>query len=246
MTARVVPLIALTLVVAACGGPRAAPGQAALGGAASGTSDLPFPVQLTPEQARGRQLFRHVCASCHGLDGRGDTLAARELSDTLPDLSAKVYGKLSASELAARFKAAHGRDRPPIVSPEQAKAVLSYLPVLAYPPDAPGSAVDGRRLYGRYCTSCHGVHGNGDGPAAPLLDKMPADFAFDTLVAARNFKALARLTRDGPGHAHVSSMPAWGLFFNEQMLRDVVAYLPTFRRVRMRKAAASSSGSPPG
>lgn len=244
MTARAAPLVALVLGLAACGGSAAAPGHAGGDRTAAATADLPFPVDLTAEQVRGRRLYRDVCASCHGLDGRGDSVATSSVVEQVPNLSAKTYGKLDAAELATRFHAAHGTTgTQPMVSPEGVGAVLSYLPVLAYPPDAPGSAVEGRRIYGRYCISCHGTDGGGDGPAAPLLDKMPADFQVDTLVAARDFAALARLTRDGPGHAHVSSMPAWGLFFNTQMLRDVASYLPTFRKLA--KTTPSSSRSRP-
>jgi mono/diheme cytochrome c family protein len=244
MTPRAAPLVALLLGVAACTGPHSGPAESGPDGDAPGTADLPFPVRLGAEQSQGRKVFDGACASCHGLDGRGDTLAAGKAAKGLPDLSEKRYGKLDSVELAALFTAAHRTGAPASLAPGQVRAVLSYLPVLAYPPDAPGSALDGRRLYGRYCISCHGVRGDGNGPAAALLSTRPTNFAYDTLVEARNFDALSRVTRDGPAHAHVSSMPAWGLFFNARMLQDVAAYLPTFQQAR--KAAPSSSGSPPG
>lgn len=151
------------------------------------------------------------------------------MSGRPPDLSDKRYPLLTETELAARFAAAHGGTLRSVVTVEGIQAALSYLPVLAYPPDAPGSAVRGRDLYGRYCSSCHGVHGDGRGPAAALLDTPPADFTRSPLVAARDFDALARDTRDGPGRPHISSMPAWGFVFDRMMLCDVAAYLPTFR-----------------
>lgn len=244
MTPRAAPLVALILGIAACTGPRRSPADSSADGSAPNAADLPFPVQLSAEQSEGRKVFADACASCHALDGRGDTVATANVARGLPDLSEKRYGKMDSAELADRFATAHRTGAPAHLTPEQIRAVLSYLPVLAYPPDAPGSALDGRRLYGRYCISCHGVHGEGNGPAAALLSTRPTNFAYDTLVAARNFEALARVTRDGPAHAHVSSMPAWGLFFNARMLQDVAAYLPTFERDR--EAAPSSSGSPPG
>jgi mono/diheme cytochrome c family protein len=36
-------------------------------------------------------------------------------------------------------------------------------------------AVQGRDLFLRYCASCHGVGGKGDGPAAAALQPPPAD-----------------------------------------------------------------------
>jgi mono/diheme cytochrome c family protein len=222
-------LLMLGLLAAACGGTGTEDG--ALAGARGSGGDPPFPVRLTARQDRGRTVFLSRCASCHGTDGRGDSTAAGRQDAPLPDLSEKRYATLGAARLAARYRAAHADGLRSVAPPGDVDAALQYLPVLAYPPDAPGSALAGRRLYARYCISCHGVNGNGDGPAAALLDKWPSDFTHDTLVAARDFAALALVTRNGPGHPHVSSMPAWGLFFNDQMLRDVASYLPTFQSV---------------
>ncbi len=36
-------------------------------------------------------------------------------------------------------------------------------------------AVEGRDVFLRYCVSCHGVSGTGDGPAAAALQPPPAD-----------------------------------------------------------------------
>jgi mono/diheme cytochrome c family protein len=236
MRAPAAPILALTLLCAACGGAGSSGG--ALVRAGSGGGEPPFPVRLTPRQARGRTVFVDKCASCHGVDGRGDSTATR----SVPDLSAKRYATLSSAHLAARYRAAHAGGLQPAVSGQDAAAALLYLPVLAYPPDSPGSALNGRRLYARYCTSCHGVRGDGQGPAATLLDKWPSDFTRDTLVADRDFAALARVIRDGPGHPHVSSMPAWGTFFNDKMLQDVAAYLPTFQAAPATTSGSSRSG----
>jgi mono/diheme cytochrome c family protein len=245
MRARAAPLlvVVLDLGVLACGGPGIGFGNKKTGGDAGDAPEAPFPVRLTAEQSRGRAVYGTACASCHGTDGRGDTVAVAGSADSLPDLSAQRYASLDSAELAARFETAHGDKLRTVVPQGDVRAVLQYLPVLSYPPDAPGSAIVGRRLYQRYCSSCHGVNGDGNGPAAQLLDTKPANFTVDSLVTARNFDALARVTRDGPGHPHVSSMPAWGLFFNKRMLDDVAAYLPTF--LSGTKTTPRSSGPPP-
>lgn len=236
MRAPAAPLLTLTLLFAACGG--AGSSGSALAGADGVGGDPPFPVRLTAGQVRGRRVFLDKCAWCHGLDGRSDTIASR----SIPDLSAKRYATMSAADLAARYRAAHADLPQSVVSEDAAAAALQYLPVLAYPANAPGSALAGRRLYARYCTSCHGVKGDGNGPAAALLDKRPPAFTDDTLVAARNFAALEHFIKDGPGHPHVSSMPAWGTFFDDTMLQDVASYLPTFQQGP--GVASPSPGSP--
>lgn len=229
MAPRSVLLLTLAALTAASGGCGAPSRGSTSAGDESDVDDLPFPVQLTAQQSKGRKIFDNACASCHGHAGRGDSATAPAVSGRLPDLSDKRYATLTATELAARFAAAHGTTLSSVVTAEGTRAALGYLPVLAYPPDTPGSAVRGREIYGRYCLSCHGVRGDGNGPAAALLDTHPSDFTHDPLVRIRAFDALVRDTRDGPGRPHISSMPSWGLVFDQKMLSDVAAYLPTFQ-----------------
>ena len=44
-------------------------------------------------------------------------------------------------------------------------------------PVTPASIATGNTLYGRYCASCHGKIGQGDGPAGAKLDPKPANLA---------------------------------------------------------------------
>jgi hypothetical protein len=66
-------------------------------------------------------------------------------------------------------------------------------------------------LYVRYCASCHGVAGRGDGPAAESLTPRPTDLT-------RSSAGVAELMRVIDGRrtvrAHGSSdMPVWGEVF---------------------------------
>jgi mono/diheme cytochrome c family protein len=80
---------------------------------------------------------------------------------------------------------------------------------------AAGSA--GETLYLRYCASCHGREGRGDGPVAPALGQKPTDL---TKLAAANrgvFSLQAAIeaidgTRTVRAHG-VSEMPIWGEVF---------------------------------
>jgi mono/diheme cytochrome c family protein len=75
----------------------------------------------------------------------------------------------------------------------------------------------GRTLYLRYCASCHGREGRGDGPVAPSLGEKPVDL---TQIAANHggeFPLLAVCeaidgTRTVRAHG-VSEMPVWGEAF---------------------------------
>jgi mono/diheme cytochrome c family protein len=75
----------------------------------------------------------------------------------------------------------------------------------------------GRKLYTRYCASCHGREGRGDGAVAPALGEKPRDltqiaaehggrFPLDAVVEAIDG------TRTIRAHG-VSEMPVWGEVF---------------------------------
>ena len=75
----------------------------------------------------------------------------------------------------------------------------------------------GRVLYVRYCASCHGQAGRGDGPVAPSLGEKPTDL---TRIAEEHggdypFLAVCEAidgTRTVRAHG-VSEMPIWGELF---------------------------------
>ncbi|MBI3682229.1 MAG: cytochrome c [Acidobacteria bacterium] len=75
----------------------------------------------------------------------------------------------------------------------------------------------GSEMFRAYCAPCHGLQGKGDGPAAPALNKRPANL---TELAARNkgkFPALRvynSILGDTLVVAHGSKdMPVWGDVF---------------------------------
>jgi len=222
-------IILAVAALVACGVDRDRPGTSI-----AGTEALPLPFPLTAEQTNGRIVFDSVCGGCHGVAGRGDGTAIPEGAQPPPDLTADTYSRVTARQLRERFLAGQGRshdeDLRMFLGANELAEVLSYVTVLSRPPGVPGSALNGRELYRRYCISCHGVAGDGNGPAAGLLVTSPTDFSRDTLVARRDFEGLIRRARSGPDGAHASSMPAWGFFFDDRMLWDVVTYLPVFQR----------------
>ena len=72
-------------------------------------------------------------------------------------------------------------------------------------------------LYRRYCASCHGLQGRGDGPAAGALFPRPADLT-------RSKSSEADLMREIDGRSTVrahgtSSMPVWGEIFEREKER---------------------------
>jgi mono/diheme cytochrome c family protein len=77
-------------------------------------------------------------------------------------------------------------------------------------PDAGGT------LYTRYCASCHGSAGRGDGPVAAELAKRPTDLTTLSYDVATLMKII-----DGRKSVRVhgtSAMPVWGYVFEESLV----------------------------
>ncbi len=61
-----------------------------------------------------------------------------------------------------------------------------------------------------------------------LKGTTPADFTSDTLLLSRDYDAVFARIREGGQSLHGSSMPPWGILFNEGEIWDLVAYLSLF------------------
>jgi mono/diheme cytochrome c family protein len=68
----------------------------------------------------------------------------------------------------------------------------------------------GKRLYTQKCQLCHGLKGNGDGPAAAAFNPGPADFAAPSFWETYDEKAITGILEKGRGQ-----MPAFGLTSEE-------------------------------
>ena len=119
-------------------------------------------------------------------------------------------------------------------------AVVLLGPSLAEA-DAPGAA-----LYQRYCASCHGVSGRGDGPVAASLKEAPADLTRtpDPGKGAADVASLMEVIdgrRDVAAHGS-REMPVWGTVIGKQLegkpyperttltqLRELAEYVLTLR-----------------
>ena len=107
------------------------------------------------------------------------------------------------------------------------------LLALLIPPEAGAAAASlseianpevGAALFRRYCASCHGAAGRGDGASARILAVPPPDL---TGLAAANGgrfpfrRAAARIDGRETLPAHGSPMPFYGAFFDADAVRRV-------------------------
>lgn len=107
------------------------------------------------------------------------------------------------------------------------------------------SWASGQQMYHEYCAACHGVAGNGDGPAAAACKSKPADL---TALAKHNggkfpysrFYAVLQFGSLLPTPAHGSSdMPIWlPLFYSldeshkavaQQRMHNIASYIASLQ-----------------
>lgn len=96
-----------------------------------------------------------------------------------------------------------------------------------------GRAAAGQKLYGRYCTGCHGPDGDGQGENAMWIDPKPRDFT------AAVFKCRSTVSGNLPTDLDLynsvtrgfvtTNMPPW-VALTPQNRVDLVAYIKTFSR----------------
>lgn len=103
-------------------------------------------------------------------------------------------------------------------------AQTTQIKVTTIPYTTPNS---GSEMYAHYCASCHGVTGQGNGPAAAGLKERPADLTQLSRTHGGKYPEMLVYTtlHDGPnaaGHEKVK-MPVWNdLFVNLDGIRSDV------------------------
>lgn len=79
----------------------------------------------------------------------------------------------------------------------------------------------GRQLYMRYCASCHGVGGKGDGPASGAMRPLPTDLTHLRERYKQEYpirEVMAAIDGRYPVRAHGdAAMPVWGVVFEREM-----------------------------
>lgn len=96
----------------------------------------------------------------------------------------------------------------------------------------------GRRLFSRYCTPCHGTGGRGDGYNAKNLDPHARDLTDKSeayMAKLSNDEIFEVIQKGGRGVDLAPTMPSWGKYFSEEEIWSIVAYVRTLHRYKGEK-----------
>jgi len=205
---------------------------------------VPLAAQVQPmspfQQQKARALLRdHLpCLGCHELDGTGGR--------TAPSLTG-VGGRRGAAYVRAMIEdpqatlpgAAMPRTPMPAserelviaffsqgTTPDASARKLEHAAAAA--PRAPQDGVAPAVLYTKWCSSCHGARGAGDGPNAANLPVPPAVHASAAQMSLRSDDALFDAIAGGGNVMGKSArMPAFGATLSVDEIRALVGYIRT-------------------
>lgn len=199
-------------------------------------SDPTIPPVVTTTATDGRTIFQTVCAQCHGSVGEGKPELKTPSIANMPDWYVTTQLKNfregrrgnDASDPQAFMMAAIAK----VLQPEQIKAVTGHVAnlALAVPKGkdreiANANTQEGMRLFQERCMECHRYNASGEMAfGSPPLIGRQAWYLADQL---KKFKSRRRGAVHGDENG--AKMVQTTNFFieDDQMLRDVVAYIIT-------------------
>ncbi|MFQ5684810.1 MAG: c-type cytochrome [Candidatus Binatia bacterium] len=93
-------------------------------------------------------------------------------------------------------------------------------------PSSSQAAGTAASTYSKFCASCHGAKGKGDGPAAVALNPKPKDFTDSKVMAHMSDAMLFKtIKKGGQATGHSPLMPAWGGTLTDQQISELVGYI---------------------
>lgn len=186
------------------------------------------------DDGRGKQIYDQFCSICHGRYGRGDgPLAANLQVRPVSFVDSSWLAGRSDEQIIQGLLGGHSRmSIPNVLQPDALADTVAYIRTLSVPGQNV-SIADGRDIYNAVCYACHGVNGDGNGPAkAAPGTPPPRDFTSKEFVIEGREAEIARtITLGAEASFHGSSfMPAWGSSLSEQQIQDLIAYIKTFKQ----------------
>ncbi|NNN05133.1 MAG: hypothetical protein HKL90_04460 [Elusimicrobia bacterium] len=166
--------------------------------------------------SKGLESFQLLCASCHGVDGRGKggSLAPADVDSKRLDLAASAVRAMTDGELSARIEHGGGEMPPPLgssrdlgeISPQTVSELVLYVRALGRaanalaPRESDYSSLGlGASVYLSHCVRCHGLDGRGSDHVARSLGVKESDMDLTRLDADDMREERLKFMLDGGG-----------------------------------------------
>jgi mono/diheme cytochrome c family protein len=199
-----------------------------------------YPI-VPPDPIQGEPIYAEKCAPCHGSRGLGDGPRSTELTVPVAAIgSAQVAHTSTPAEWYTLLVEGNlERFMPPFpsLSDRQKWDVIAYVYTLSTPAE---TVAQGETLYVKFCASCHGLQGTGEGEAAAQLATDPIDFTDQSFMAAKSSVEMYTVISEGAG----TDMPAFTDELSETERWAVADYLRTLMYAAEGTEAATSTEQP--
>jgi mono/diheme cytochrome c family protein len=192
---------------------------------------------LTPfERQKAESLLRtrYPCLGCHELNGTGG-----RIGPSFTGLGARRPAEYVYAMIRDPQHTVSGTVMPRVEMPAKTlELIAAFLLEQKSAPSGtdtariasapPASNTDGKALYGRYCASCHGTEGGGNGPNARYLAVQPTAHSSASLMSKRSDDALFDTIFAGGYIMNRSNlMPPFGATLSAPDIRTLVSYIRT-------------------
>lgn len=209
---------------------------------ASAQDAIAAPSPFQAEKARILLRRQLPCLGCHELDGEGG-----RIGPSLSDVGRRRSGAYIRAIVADPQDVAPGSAMPRTEMPAATRElIVRYLSIGAradtsgWPMDAraetvarpragaeaPTGPAGGAALYARWCASCHGPRGDGNGGNAAYLPVRPAAHSSAQAMSGRSDDALFDvIAAGGAASGRSPRMPAFGATLAPAEIRALVGYI---------------------
>jgi ubiquinol-cytochrome c reductase cytochrome c subunit len=129
------------------------------------SADEPVAAASQNSVDEGKKLFQANCATCHGLDAQGSSVAPSLIGVG----AAAVDFQVGTGRMPMQMQGPQAQEKPVQFTDDQVKALADYVASLAPGPSIPeqkylagkGDAAHGAELFRINCAMCHNVAGAG-------------------------------------------------------------------------------------
>lgn len=173
------------------------------------------------------KTYTGLCSACHGVKGDGNGPSSQQLSPAPKDFTSfKVAAELSRQRMIESVT--NGRPGTAMpgwsdqLSGKQIDGLVDYIRSNFMPAVTTETENEGRRVYARHCSVCHGDTGQGAVWARSGLSPAPANFTDPQKIAELTRERMISSVAYGRAQ---TAMPAWKGRLSDEQIEQTVDYI---------------------